>query len=49
VQGGYIVLSGIGLIIASLKKKDLVATKGKPGSERCTTSTRTDNDIFVVI
>ena len=48
VQGGYIVLSRIGLIITSLEKKDLVATQGKSGSERCTTSTRANNDIFVV-
>lgn len=49
MQSGYIVLGGIGLVVTSFNQKNLVAGDGEPGGEGCTTRTRADNDILVIL
>lgn len=49
MQCGNIVLGRVGLVATGFEKKNLVASNGEPGCERCTTRTRADDDIFVVL
>ena len=49
VQDRHIVLSSVGLVVTSFKKEDLVTIESQSGCERCTASTRADNDIFVIL